>query len=106
MSDRNERASQEYSDTFSHSGSVWSARAIAGGMTGVAVLALVIGIAALVLAAVGKFPLIVLLLALVGIVLGTRLFLPRLTVADKVLIPVGVVTSVIALVIWLIRFAQ
>lgn len=106
MSDRNEPAARETADSLSHAGSVWSARGVAGGMAGVGVLTLILGIAALVLAAVGRFPLVALILALVGVVSGLRVFLPRLTTADKVLIPVGVVASLAALVILLVRLAQ
>jgi hypothetical protein len=106
MSDRNERAAQEDTETFGHSGSVWAPRAIAGGMTGVAVLSLVLGIVAVVLASLDKMPLVASLLALVGLITGMRLFLPRLTAVEKVLIPVGMVLSLAALVILLLRLAQ
>ena len=106
MSDRNEPAARETAGALSQGRSVWSARGIASSMTGVAVLTLVLGIAALVLAAVGRFPLIVLILAVVGLVCALRLFLPRVTTADKVLIPVGVVACLAALVILAIRIAQ
>ena len=106
MSDRNERAAQEDTETFGHSGSVWAPRAIAGGMTGVAVLALALGIVAVVLAATGTTPLLATVLAFLGLVTGMRLFLPRLTVAEKLLIPVGMVLSVAALLVLLIRLGQ
>jgi len=106
MSDRNDRTAREDAETFSHGGSVWSARGIAGSMSGVGVAALVFGVAALVLAIVGRFPLLVLLIALIGVVCGMRLFLPRLTAGDKVLIPIGVVASLAALVVLLINLVQ
>jgi hypothetical protein len=106
MSDRNERAAQEDSETFSHGGSIWAPRAIAGGMTGVAVLSLALGVVAVVFAALDMMPVITTLLAFVGLVTGMRLFLPRLTVAEKLLIPLGMLFSVIALVILLLRLVQ
>jgi hypothetical protein len=106
MSDRNERAAREDAEGLSHGGSIWAPSAIAGGMTGVALLALAVGVAAVVLAALDKRPLIAFVLALIGLITGMRLFLPRLTMLDKLLIPVGVLLSAAALVIQLLHLSQ
>jgi hypothetical protein len=79
---------------------------VVGGMSGVGVLACVFGIVALALSALGLFPLVVLVVSLIGIVSGLRVFLPRVTTQDKVLIGIGVLASVVALIIWLARAAN
>jgi len=79
---------------------------IVGGLTGVGVFACLIGVAALVLAALGVLPLLTFTVAGIGVVCGLRVFLPRLTTTDKVLISVGVVASLVAIVILLARVAQ
>ena len=72
-------------------------------MSGVAVLALVLRIVALVLPSVGTLPLVATLLAVIGLVTGMRLFLPRLTPADKLLISAAMLLPLAALVVELIR---
>jgi hypothetical protein len=79
---------------------------IVGGMTSVGLLACLFGILALVFAAVGLFPLLTSVIAAIGVVSGLRVFLPRVTTHDKVLIAVGVTASLIALVILLVRLVQ
>jgi hypothetical protein len=106
MSDRDERAADERAEAFGHAGSVWSAHDLKGGMTGVSVLAFAFGVVALVLAVVDRFPLLTFLLAALGFLLGLRLFMPRLTTLDKVLLPLGMLTSAAAVVVQLLRIAQ
>jgi len=79
---------------------------IVGGMTSVGLLACLFGVLALVLAVVGAFPLLTSVIAGIGVVSGLRVFLPRVTTHDKVLIGVGVAASLVALVILLVRVAQ
>ena len=106
MADRTERDSAEDSGYASHAGSVWAPSGLVGGMSGVGLLSALLGIVALVLAAVGAFPVLAWLLAVIGIISGLRVFLPRVTTRDKVLIAVGVAASLIALVILLLNLGQ
>jgi hypothetical protein len=89
-----------------YTGSVWSPKNIAGGLTGVGVLAAVLGIVSLVLALLDAFPLITWLLAIISIISGLRVFLPRVTTVDKVLIGIGVLASLAALVVLTMRLAS
>jgi hypothetical protein len=79
---------------------------IVGGLTGVGFLACLIGVAALAFAALGVLPLLTFTVAGIGVVCGLRVFLPRVTLLDKVLISIGVAASLIAIVILLARVAQ
>jgi len=106
MEDRNERDSAEDSGYVSHAGSVWAPSGLVGGMSGVGLLSALLGVVALVLAAVGAFPVLAWLLAVIGIISGLRLFLPRVTTRDKVLITIGAAASLTALVILLLSLAQ
>jgi hypothetical protein len=71
-------------------------------MSGVGLLSAAMGIVAVVLAAAGARPLITWVLASIGIVSGLRVFLPRVTTQDKILIGVGVAASLIAFVLLLV----
>ena len=71
------------------------------GLTGASALCLVLGIVSLVLALADTRPLITWLLAFIGVVSGLRVFLPRVTIWDKVLVSGGVLTSLIAMVVLL-----
>jgi hypothetical protein len=106
MADRNERDSAEDSGYVSHAGSVWAPSGLVGGMSGVGLLSALLGIVALVLAAVGAFPVFAWLLAVIGIISVLRLFLPRVTTKDKILITVGAAASLTALVILLLSLGQ
>lgn len=106
MSDREERSADERAEAFSHGNSVWAAHDVGGGMAGVSWLALGFGIVALVLAAVDRFALLAFLLAVIGLLLGLRLFMPRLTTLDKVLLPLAMLASLVAVVVLLLGIAQ
>ena len=56
-----------------------------------------------VLAAAGALPFLTSVLAAIGIISGLRVFLPRVTTKDKVLISMGVAASLLALVLLLLR---
>ncbi len=102
MSDRDKRSADERAEDF---GSVWSPHDVKG-TSGVGAFALVLGLVALVLAVVDRFPLVTFVLAIIGFLMGLRLFLPRLTTLDKVLLPLGMLASLAALVVQLLRLAQ
>ncbi|MDX6298811.1 MAG: hypothetical protein QOF53_25 [Nocardioidaceae bacterium] len=110
MTDENQRESVPESTYFGRlgrAGPVSGKRSpeVTGGMSGVGVLSCLFGVVALVLAAVDAFPFLVVVVALIGVVSGLRVFLPRVTTQDKVLIGIGVLASLVALVIWLVRLA-
>lgn len=106
MSERDERAADERVGGYNHGGDVWAPHDVQNGMAGVSWLALVFGVVALVLAVIDRFPLGAFLLSIIGMLLGLRLFLPRLTTRDKVLLPIGALTSLVALVVLLLHLAQ
>jgi hypothetical protein len=111
MTDENQRQSAPESAYFGRVGRAGpeSGKAparVTGGMSSVGLLSCLFGVISLVLSALGLFPLVVLVVALIGIVSGLRVFLPRVTTQDKVLIGIGVLTSFIALVIWLVHAAS
>jgi hypothetical protein len=58
------------------------------------------------MAAISVFPFLTWLLATIGVISGLRVFLPRVTTHDKILIAIGVLTSVIAVAILLVRLAS
>jgi hypothetical protein len=103
MNGKNDRNSADETSYFSHAGSIWAPSGLVGGMTGVGVLSFLFGIVAAVLAAVGALPFLTSVLAAIGIVSGLRVFLPRVTTKDKVLISMGVAASLLALVLLLLR---
>jgi hypothetical protein len=72
------------------------------GLTGASALCLIMGIVSLVLALADARPLITWVLAAIGVVSGLRVFLPRVTILDKVLVSGGVLTSLIAIVVMLV----
>ena len=78
-----------------------SAPSEVSGLTGASALCLVMGIVSLVLALADARPLITWVLAAIGVVSGLRVFLPRVTILDKVLVSGGVLTSLIAIVVML-----
>lgn len=98
-SDRNDRYHAEDSGYSEHAGDVWAPSGIGGGMTGVSVLSFALGIVAVVLALADARPFLCWLFATIGVICGLRIFLPRATTLDKVLIAIGVVTSLAAIVI-------
>jgi len=111
MTDENQKESVPQSTYFGRLGRAGpeggrATPSVVGGMSGVGALSCVFGVVALVLALVGAFPAIVATIALIGVVCGLRVFLPRVTTGDKILIGIGVLTSLIALVIWLIRLTS
>jgi len=111
MTDENQRQSAPDSAFFGRVGRAGpdSGKAparVVGGMSGVGVLSCLFGVVSLVLSALGLFPLVVLVVALIGVISGLRVFLPRVTTQDKVLIGIGVLASLVALVIWLARAAN
>jgi hypothetical protein len=69
------------------------------GMTGVSVLSFALGIVSIILALADTRGFLCWVLASIGILCGLRIFLPRATTLDKVLIVIGVVTSLAAIVI-------
>ena len=79
-----------------------SAPSDVSGLTGVSVLCLAFGVVSLVLALADVRPLITLLIAVIGFVSGLRVFLPRVTTLDKVLISLGALTSLVAIVVVLL----
>lgn len=105
MSEQDRHDPAEDHGYTSHAGSVWAPKNIVGGLAGVGMLSFVLGVVALVLALVDAAPLTTFLLAVIGLITGLRVFLPRVTTMDKVLIAVGSLASLVALVILLSRIA-
>lgn len=106
MPNRDERAADERAESFHHGDSPWATPSDQGGMAGASWASLGFGVVALVLAGLDRFPLGAFLLAAIGLLVGLRLFMPRLTTLDKVLLPIGMLTSLAAVVILLLRIAQ
>jgi hypothetical protein len=81
-------------------------RAPVTGMTGMGAFACLLGVVALVFAAVGLIPLLTTTIAFISLVCGLGVFLPRTSTVDKILFTVGVLTSLVALVILLLRLTS
>ena len=106
MENKDETDPAETSGYVEHAGSIWAPSNIVGGMSSVGLFSAVLGIVALVMAVIAVFPFMTWLLATIGVISGLRVFLPRVTVHDKVLIAIGVLTSMIAVLILLLRLAS
>jgi hypothetical protein len=76
------------------------------GLTGASALSLVLGVLSLVWVLLDARPFLAWLFATIGIITGLRIFLPRVTTLDKVLITVGVLASVVAIVLLLLDLAS
>lgn len=94
----NERYRAEDSGYSEHAGDVWAPSGV-GGMTGVSVLSFALGVVSVILALADARPFLCWLFATIGVLCGLRIFLPRATTLDKILIAIGVVTSLAAIVI-------
>ena len=75
------------------------------GLTGASAASLILGGLALILVLANKTPFLCWLLASIGIITGLRIFLPRVTTLDKILIAIGVLASVVTIVVLLTRIA-
>ncbi len=106
MSEQDRHDPAEDHGYTSHAGSIWAPKNIAGGLAGVGMLSLVLGVVSLVLALLDSYPLLTFLLAVIGLITGLRVFLPRVTTMDKVLIAVGTLASLATMVILLLRISD
>jgi hypothetical protein len=97
-----DRYHAEDSGYTKNAGDVWAPSGVSGGMTGVSVLSFVLGVISVVLAVASARPFLCWLFAAIAIIAGLRVFLPRVTTLDKILIGIGVLASVVAIVILIV----
>jgi hypothetical protein len=105
MTESNEKYSAEDHGYTQHAGDIGAPNKVSG-MTGASAFSLVLGVVALVWVLADARPFLAWLFATLGIVTGLRIFLPRVTTLDKVLITVGVLASLAAIVMLLLDVAS
>ncbi|MDX6302906.1 MAG: hypothetical protein QOF53_4120 [Nocardioidaceae bacterium] len=99
MYDNSDKSSPVQASYFVHGYSPWSPRGLVGGTGGAAAASVLLGVLALGLSVAGALPFIAWIAALVGIVCGLMMLLPRVTVAQKIMSWVGMAICIAAVVL-------
>ncbi len=105
MSDSNEKYSAADHGYSEQAGDIWAPNKVSG-LTGASALSLILGAVSLIWVLADARPFLAWLFATIGIITGLRIFLPRVTTLDKVLITVGVLASLAAIVLLLLDLSS